>query len=212
VDVLPLNRRRLATLGTALLVASVTGCAVGGSADPIAGSPEPATAAAPAQVAERVGAVVPEPPQGIQLPNGRRVGIRAVGTTRNGVLDVPTAIDVAGWWDGGSLLGDPFGSTLVAAHVDARTQGLGPFASLLTVRPGDLVHVWSDGLKQSFEVTSRRLRPQGAIGPGSWLHSPEGARRLTLVTCAGPFDAARGGYQNLAVIVAEPLDRARKRP
>ena len=156
--------------------------------------------------------MVPEPPRGIELPNGHRVGIRPVGTTRNGLLDVPDDIELAGWWSGGSRLGDPFGSTLVAAHVDSRTQGLGPFASLLGVRAGDRVHVWSDGLRQAFEVTSLRLRPQGTIGPASYLHSPKGPRRLTLVTCAGPYDAARGGYQNLAVITATPLDDARRRP
>ncbi len=31
-------------------------------------------------------------------------------------------------------LGDPFGSTLVAAHIDSKTQGLGPYAELLSVR------------------------------------------------------------------------------
>jgi Sortase domain len=207
--------RPLAALATVLVVAGASGCAVGGAAPPVA-APEPAASASssaqPAAVAQRVGAVVPEPPRGIRLPDGRRVGIRPVGTTSNGLLDVPDDIEQAGWWSGGSRLGDPFGSTLVAAHVDSRTQGLGPFASLLGVRAGDRVYVWSDGLRQPFEVTSLRLRPQGTIGPTSWLHSPEGPRRLTLVTCAGPYDAARGGYQNLAVITATPLERAQMRP
>jgi hypothetical protein len=199
-----------------MAVAGASGCAVGDAAPPVTAPPpasaSPATGAQPAAVAQRVGSVVPEPPRGIRLPNGRRVAIRPVGTTSNGLLDVPDDIERAGWWSGGSRLGDPFGSTLVAAHVDSRTQGLGPFASLLGVHAGDRVHVWSDGLRQPFEVTSLRLRPQGTIGPTSWLHSPEGPRRLTLVTCAGPYDAARGGYQNLAVITATPLNRARSRP
>lgn len=167
--------------------------------------------AAPAQLARRVGSVVPEPPTRIRLPDGHRVAIRAVGTTRNGFLDVPDDIRVAGWWSGGSRLGDPFGSTLVAAHVDSRTQGLGPFASLLGVRRGDRLRLWSAGLHQTFRVVSLQLRAQGTIGPGSWLHSPAGPRRLTLVTCAGPYDAARGGYQNLAVITATPVDEPRSR-
>jgi Sortase domain len=200
--------------------ASVTGCAVGEAA-PTAAAPtsQAATPAAstapsapPALVAQRVGSVVPEPPRRIELPNGHRVQIRAVGTTHNGLLDVPSDIRVAGWWSGGSRLGDPFGSTLVAAHVDSRTQGLGPFASLLGVRPGDRVHVWSKGLRQTFRVTSLHLRPQGTIGPRSYLLSPAGERRLTLVTCAGPYDSARGGYQNLAVITATPVDDVRSRP
>jgi Sortase domain len=206
--------RFLAALATVLAVAGASGCAVGDAAPPVTAPPSapPSVTAPPAAVAQRVGSVVPETPRGIQLPNGHRVGIRPVGTTSNGLLDVPDDIEQAGWWSGGSRLGDPFGSTLVAAHVDSRTQGLGPFASLLGVRAGDRVYVWSDGLRQPFEVTSLRLRPQGTIGPTSWLHSPEGPRRLTLVTCAGPYDAARGGYQNLAVITATPLERAQMRP
>jgi hypothetical protein len=31
------------------------------------------------------------------------------------------------------------------------------------------------------------------------------------VTCAGPYDADRGGYQNLAVIVAFPISEVRLR-
>jgi len=203
----------LTALATVLAVAGGSGCAVGEAASPAAAPPsaQPVASAPPAAVAERVGSVVPEPPRGIQLPNGRRIVVRPVGTTRNGLLDVPDDIELAGWWSGGSRLGDPFGSTLVAAHVDSRTQGLGPFASLLGVHAGDRVHVWSHGLRQAFEITSLRLRPQGTIGPASYLHSPKGPRRLTLVTCAGPYDAAHGGYQNLAVITATPLGRARSR-
>ena len=203
----------LTALATVLAVAGGSGCAVGEAASPAAAPPsaQPVAGAPPAAVAERVGSVVPEPPRGIRLPNGRRVVVRPVGTTRNGLLDVPADIELAGWWSGGSRLGDPFGSTLVAAHVDSRTQGLGPFASLLGVHAGDRVHVWSHGLRQAFEITSLRLRPQGTIGPASYLHSPKGPRRLTLVTCAGPYDAARGGYQNLAVITATPLGQARSR-
>ena len=199
---------------TLLLVAGGSACAVDGPDEPAdAGATTAATTTpAPAEVARRVGSVTPEPPQGIQLPDGHRVGIRSVGTTDNGLLDVPADIDLAGWWSGGSRLGDPFGSTLVAAHVDSSTQGLGPFASLLSTQPGDRVIVWSDGLKQVFEVTSKRLRPRGTIGARSSLHSPNGARRLTLVTCAGPYDASRGGYQNLAVIVAEPRGTVAVRP
>ena len=204
----------MTALAAVVTVVAACACAVGDDARPAAEplNAAPPASASPAAVAERVGAVLPEPPRGIRLPNGRRVGIRTIGTTRNGLLDVPADIHLAGWWSGGSRLGDPFGSTLVAAHVDSRTQGLGPFASLLVVRAGDRVHLWSHGLQQTFEVTSLRLRPQGTLGPTSWLHSPEGPRRLTLVTCAGPYDAAQGGYQNLAVITAKPLGRAGARP
>ncbi len=74
-------------------------------------------------------------PGPLRLPSGRVVPVAAVSTTPAGVLDVPRDVRRAGWWRGGSRLGDPQGSTLVAAHVDSTTQGLGPFSELLGVGP-----------------------------------------------------------------------------
>ena len=62
-----------------------------------------------------------------------------------------------------------------------------------------------DGLRQAFEVRSRRLVPQGTLDDESWIFEASGRARLTLVTCAPPYDADRGGYQNLAVVTAVPL-------
>lgn len=165
----------------------------------------PTTAASPAATAQRVGAVTPEEPVSISLPDGTTLPVRAVSTTSNGLLDVPEEIRSAGWWRGGSRVGDPFGSTLIAAHVDSTTEGLGPFAVLLGARPGQRVTVRSKTLQQTFEIRTLRLRPRGSIGSRSVLHSPDGRRRLTLVTCASPYVPALGGYQNLAVVVADPL-------
>lgn len=145
------------------------------------------------------------------LPSGRAVAIRSAGTTRAGLLDVPDDVAVAGWWRGGSRLGDPFGSILVAAHVDSRTQGLGPFAELLTLTRGARVELASTDLRQTFVVRSRRLVPQGSLVDDSWIFDPTGAGRLTLVTCAPPYDAARGGYQHLAVVTAHPLGAPEER-
>lgn len=164
-----------------------------------------APAPPPAATARRVGAVTPEEPTSISLPDGQVVPVLAVSTTANGLLDVPEEIRTAGWWRGGSRVGDPFGSTLIAAHVDSTTEGLGPFATLLGARPGQQVVVRTKTLQQTFEIRTLRLRPRGSIGPRSSLHSPEGVRRLTLVTCASPYIPALGGYQNLAVVVAEPV-------
>ena len=102
-------------------------------------------------------------------------------------------------------MGDPFGSMLVAAHIDSTTQGLGPFAQLLAVRSGQRVRVTSRHLHQDFDIRSRRLVPQGSLAHYRWLFAPTGESRLTLVTCAPPYDRSRGGYQNLAVITAVPV-------
>jgi len=197
---------------TGILLAASGGCAATGSAESTAdasGSPSsPAPAAAAEQVApaRRAHSVVaPESPASAVLRSGRRVRVNPVGTTGAGVLAVPEDVDVAGWWVGGSRLGDPFGSILVAAHVDSRGQGLGPFAELLTVDPGTRVRLASASLQQVFEVRSRRLVPQDSLVDDSWIFAATGSVRLTLVTCAPPYDASRGGYRNLAVITAVPL-------
>ncbi len=169
----------------------------GDSSDP---SPEPAT---PARRATSV--VVPEPPATVTLPSGAVVPVEAVATRSDGLLDVPRDIDTAGWWEGGSRIGDPFGSTLVAAHIDSSTQGLGPFAELLSVEPDERVVLTSEKLTQDFQVESLRLVPQGSLVGEPTISSADGKRRLTLVTCAPPYDSANGGYQNLAVVTAVPV-------
>jgi hypothetical protein len=172
------------------------------SVETSSGAPRP-TPVAPARRAPSVAQA--EPPRSLTLPSGRTVAVDAVGTTRAGLLDVPADVDLAGWWEGGARLGDPFGSVLVAAHVDSRTQGLGPFAELLEVAPGARLVLESAGLRQSFDVRSLRLVPQGSLVDDSWLFDASGAARLTLVTCAPPYVPSRGGYQNLAVVTAVPV-------
>ena len=144
------------------------------------------------------------------------MAVRAVGTRRDGRLAVPPDVHIAGWWRGGSRVGDPFGAVLVAGHIDSRTQGLGPYADLLRVRAGERVLVRTSTLRQWYRIRSLRLVPQEPLADNAWLHSPRGHRRLVLVTCAPPYDPARGGYQNLAVVTAlpvgPPVPVSRRRP
>lgn len=207
---------RTRALMTSACLVVAAGCA--GSTDPTrpddsgarpspSSSPAaPPSSAEPVAPARRAGSVVqPRRPVRATLPSGRVVRVAAAGTTGTGVLDVPDDVDVAGWWRGGSRVGDPFGSILVAAHVDSDSEGLGPFAELLTVREGARVRLEADGLRQDFEVRERRLVPQGGLADDAWIYDAAGDLRLTLVTCAPPYDASRGGYQNLAVVTALPV-------
>lgn len=155
--------------------------------------------------------VVAEPPRSLRLPDGTTVAVRPVGTRRDGRLAVPADVHTAGWWRGGARVGDPFGAILVAGHVDSRTQGLGPYAALLGARAGQEVEVGTATLRQRFRIRSLRLVPQAPLGERSAVHSPRGPRRLVLVTCAPPYDPARGGYQHLAVVTALPVGRPVRR-
>jgi hypothetical protein len=156
--------------------------------------------------ARRAGSVVqPERPLTARLPSGVVLPIRAISSRTDGRLDVPDDIRTAGWWRGGSRLGDPFGSTLLAAHIDSLSQGLGPYAELLSVQPEQRIVLTSATLEQSFQIRSLRLVAQGSLADERWIFAPWGPRRLTLVTCAPPYDASRGGYQNLVVVTATPI-------
>jgi hypothetical protein len=166
---------------------------------------------APVVPARRAGSPPPEVPRRSVLPNGTVVPIRPVRTAADGSLAVPDDIRVAGWWRGGARLGDPFGSTVLAAHVDSFRQGLGPYASLLSVRAGRRITLSSAHLTQAFTVVSLALVPRGTLSRHPRIFSARGPRRLTLVTCAGPYLPGRGGYQNLAVVTARPLGDVARR-
>jgi hypothetical protein len=157
-----------------------------------------------ARPAARVQAVPPEHPRSVRLPSGRVVPVAAVSTTGDGRLEVPDDVESAGWWQGGARVGDPFGSSLVAAHVDSLTQGLGPFAELLAVEPGARIELTTHRLRQVFRVRALQVVPRASVRDIAQWSSPRGPRRLSLVTCAGPYVAADGGYQNLVVVTARP--------
>jgi hypothetical protein len=199
------------TVGVLTWLSSGQGAAEVASLDRQTAEPGRTVTTLDAVPARRTGALPPERPTISRLPDGTVVPIQPAGTTENGSLDVPDDIREAGWWRGGSRLGDPFGVTLLAAHVDSLTQGLGPFAGLLSARAGQRIVLASPHLTQAFAVASLRLLPRRTLAQRRHIFSARGGRRLVLVTCAGPYDPARGGYQNLAVISAVPSTEVLRR-
>jgi hypothetical protein len=147
----------------------------------------------------------------LRLPSGTAVPVDPAGTGPGGVLEVPDDVDRAGWWRDGARLGDPFGSLLIAGHVDAVDQGLGAFAELLSVSAGQRIRVRSGHLEQVFTIRSRRLVPRADLRAEPDIYSVHGPRRLTLVTCAPPYLRDHGGYQNLAVVTAVAHEDAHRR-
>ncbi|MDQ6642098.1 MAG: class F sortase [Actinomycetota bacterium] len=171
-----------------------------------ASSKKPSPVVRPVVPASRAPSVIrPETPRAARLPSGTVVPIMAISANVHGVLDVPRNIRTAGWWRGGSRLGDPFGSTLLAAHVDSIHQGLGPYVELLRLRPGQHIVLTSTTLRQTFVVRSLQLVRQGTLAKHTSIYAATGIRRLTLVTCAPPYVRSRGGYQQLAIVTATPL-------
>ena len=214
-------------IAAAVLLLSTTGCAGSGSTSAVdetapsevapasstprdtphrphtGGAANVATAAPSQTVAQR--------PVSIELPSGVVVAVDATATGTDGDLQIPSDVRRAGWWDGSSRLGDPFGSVVIAAHVDSFTQGLGRFAELLSARPGDVLTMDSAAHTQRYRVTSAGLVAKSAVTAGSHLFAVGGEPRLVLVTCGGVYDAAHGGYQDNQIVVATPIGPLRQR-
>jgi hypothetical protein len=143
-------------------------------------------------------------PTSVQLPSDVTVPVRVASTSERGLLQVPKDIRAAGWWDGGARLADAYGTIVIAGHVDSATQGLGPFAELLDTERGERIVVAGKGARDAFVVDQVDLVPKASLDTRDDIFTTSSDLRLVLITCAGAFDASRGGYQDLAVVTARP--------
>lgn len=173
-----------------------------------------APAAPPPTIAEaREGTAAPSSrvrfePQSLSLTGGARATV-APAQTVDGELKVPERVRHVGWWDGSSYAGDPFGTTVIAGHVDSATEGVGFFARLLGTRVGDRVTLRGDGHRAVYRIVSVQLVAKRALSSDSGAFDQTGDHRLVLITCAGSYDPDRGGYSSNLVVTGVPVGPAR---
>jgi len=131
------------------------------------------------------------------------VEVRPTGIAKDGSMELPGTVRRAGWYRFGSTPSDRSGTTVIAAHVDTRSEGLGPFSRLTSVRRGDRI-VLTDraGDDHAYRIISRRLVDRTRL-PVDDLFDRDGAPRLVVLTCGGAYDA-RNGYRDNVVVIAEP--------
>jgi LPXTG-site transpeptidase (sortase) family protein len=129
--------------------------------------------------------------------------------TVDGTLKVPENVQHVGWWDGSAQVGEPFGSTVIAGHVDSATEGIGFFARLLRIKVGDTVTLRADSHWLKYRVVSVRKVARKALATDSQALKQTGSHRLVLITCTGHFRRDRGGYDSNLVVVAKPRGLAR---
>jgi hypothetical protein len=171
---------------------------------PVAAQPIPsATAARPTPTPHRLAR-----PVQLRLP---RLGVRALVVdvvTTEGVLGVPDDPRQVGWWTGSALPGSASGSTVLDGHVDSATRGAGALFDLGRLENGDPIEV-SDrsGAVSTYRVTARQVLVKAQGLPAS-LFARDGAPRLVLITCGGPFDAATRHYRDNVVVLADPAPAA----
>lgn len=152
---------------------------------------EPQTASAPAE------APSPRAPKTLVFPDGSRVSVEAVGTTKGGAMDVPRDPSHAGWWKSGPMPGQE-GIAVLDGHSGWNGRAVA-FAKLEGLKTGDVVQVLSSGgTSYAFTVWEEHRYPADANVPsvfsgrdGSWLN---------LITCVGTWDASRQTHSQRLVV------------
>ena len=213
-----------AWLATAGLLAAV---GFGGGAQPASAAPARALTPAPVLAPEHaslpgggtrgdapaptasVGRELPERtvfvPTTLVLPDGTSAPVVPVGLHPDGALVVPDEVRTVGWWTGGSRAGEPFGSVVVAGHVDSATRGIGVFAQLKRLVPGQVVRLADGARSARYRIASATQVPQARLAEDAGIFRVDGEPQLVLVTCGGAFDPGRHRYQDNLVVIATPL-------
>ena len=143
-------------------------------------------------------------PESVVLPGNAAAEVMPAETV-DGELRVPEQVRHVGWWDGSSYAGDPFGTTVIAGHVDSATEGVGFFARLLRVKVGEKVALSGAGHSATYRIVSVQLVAKGALSSDSHAFDQTGDHRLVLITCAGDYHRDRGGYDSNLVVTAVPV-------
>ncbi|MET0694580.1 MAG: class F sortase [Propionibacteriaceae bacterium] len=126
-----------------------------------------------------------------------------VGVDQNGDMGLPASVGEVGWYEFGARPTDSRGTTVLAAHVDSRRDGLGPFARLREVRSGDTISLTTSGRRTIRYRVDRVDRISKKTVPLADVFEREGAPRLVLITCGGAYDRGTG-YRDNVVVTALP--------
>jgi len=147
-----------------------------------------------------------EPPLELKLPALKldATVIPAGVDAETGDFDVPPSVDRVGWYRFGPGLSASAGSIVIAGHVDSAEQGKGAFFKLGSLSPGDRITLSGASGAKQFKVAGRERYAKTKI-PLDRYFARDGALRLTLITCGGPFDPATGHYRDNVVVTATPI-------
>jgi hypothetical protein len=136
---------------------------------------------------------------------GVDVPIIPVGLDGAGNMELPADPAIAGWYEYGPAPESAAGATVVAAHVDSLTYGLGPFAALADAEPGTQIVVTdARGAARTYAVSSIETTGKGEVVWAS-IFDRSGPPRFVLVTCGGEFDYSTRHYLSNVIIIATPV-------
>lgn len=211
-----------------LLSLTFLGCAGSPSAAPLAGT-APSTSVSPASEATTSAptatAPAPKPRASIPVSDAdlsanrpvtstipARISISEVdidlpvievGVDEEGAMGLPGTVYEVGWYKFGPRPADQVGATVLAAHVDSRRDGLGPFARLRDVEEGAEIAVADrDGTTRRYTVVEVQKINKSTV-PLAEVFRRDGPATLRVITCGGAYDR-RNGYRDNVIVTAEP--------
>ena len=193
----------VALLGVAVAQLAVLPVPDGPVAVPL-GDPSPTTPVPTAREARPAAGDTRFVPERIDLPGGAYTAVVPVATVGNELV-VPEDPTKVGWWDGSSYVGDPYGSTVIAGHVDAFDRGIGFFFRLWNIKVGERVVLSAGDVRQAYKITKVREVPRTDLVDDAEVFDIGGPPRLVLITCAGEFRPDRRGYSRNLIVVARPV-------
>lgn len=122
-------------------------------------------------------------------------------------VEVPVNIDIVGWYELGVSPHQELGSVALVGHRDGSGGADGVFLRIGELQKGDLVSVTNrDGSENTYEVTKVELMSKEQFpSEAPRLFAESGPARLTLISCGGSYDRARGGYQSNVVVTTTPI-------
>jgi sortase (surface protein transpeptidase) len=131
----------------------------------------------------------------VDTPLGR------LGRTADGMIEVPSDFDTAGWFQDGPRPGQP-GPAVILGHIDSK-RGPAVFFRLRDLVAGAEVFVdRADGSTAAFRVTTTQRVPKTAF-PTDLVYGPTLEPSLRLVTCGGSFDRTTGSYRDNVIVYAD---------
>ncbi len=125
------------------------------------------------------------------------------GLDAHGAIAIPpaTATTPAGWYTGSPAPGQ-LGPSVIVGHVDSAAAGPSVFYHLAELHPGDRIEVTrADHTVAVFTVDSVETYHKAAF-PTLQVYGNIDRAGLRLITCGGPFDAAKGHYEDNIVAYA----------
>ncbi len=136
---------------------------------------------------------------GIDMP------VESHGLEPDGQMSLPESVFTAGWYENGQSPNLATGNTVVAAHVDSRVEGVGPFAALRNAPVGATLSVIdAEGTEHVYRVVSV-VKLDKAVVPWDDYFVLTGAPQLILVTCGGAFVEEIRNYTDNYIVTAEKV-------